>query len=121
MTANDLDAGTYFGDHARIEVVYYEREDHKPFPSKACVAKAEVLEVWTEATEWQPDDSAIKLARKAFSRLWYRELEYECDWWSFRVTEESKARDSDGSEEESSEEGDHSEDDASGEDGDSDS
>jgi hypothetical protein len=120
LTSDDVDSGIHFGDCARIEIMYYEREDHKPFPSKACIAEAKVLEVWTEATEWQPDDSEIKLAREAFSRLWYRDLEYETDWWRLGYREEGKAGDSDSSEEETSGEDDDSEKGSSGEDGDSD-
>lgn len=109
LTANNVDSGIHFGERARIKVMYYEREDHKQFPSKACIAESKVLEVWTEATEWQPDDSAIKLAREAFSRLWYMDLEYETDWWRLRYLGEGKAGDSDSLEEESSGEDDASE------------
>ena len=61
------------------------------------------MEVWTEATEWQPDGSSIALAREASSRHWYKELDYETDHWRLACLGENKAGDTDSLEEESEE------------------
>ena len=59
--------------------MFYERRDHKPYPNAACISGAKVLETWTQATEWQPDDSAIVEAREVSRLRWYGQLTQETD------------------------------------------
>jgi hypothetical protein len=77
----DSDSGLRFGNRARIEMTFYKRSDYKPYPNADCIAEATVLETWTEATEWQPNDSAIAQARDETRHSWYWPLKQEVDHW----------------------------------------
>jgi hypothetical protein len=70
-----------FGNRGTIELMFYKRSDYKPYPNAACIAGAKVLETWTEATKWQPDDSATAQARDATRYSWYWPLKQETDHW----------------------------------------
>jgi hypothetical protein len=100
----ELIDGIVFGDRARIETRFYERRDHKPFPNKACVADAKVIEVWTEATWWQVDYPGLALAREVSNLHWYREVEQETNPWCLMYLNEGMHGESDDSEEERSSE-----------------
>jgi hypothetical protein len=100
----ELIDGIVFGDRARIETRFYERRDHKPFPNKACVADAKVIEVWTEATWWQVDYPGLALACEVSNLHWYREVEQETNPWCLMYMNEGVHGESDDSEEEGSSE-----------------
>ena len=75
------DGGIYFGRRAKTEFMFYERKDGIPFPNKACVAGASVLENYTGATGWQSDGEAIRLARHVSSVRWYRDVDVDDPDW----------------------------------------
>jgi hypothetical protein len=67
-------------DLARIELMFYEREDSIAFPNEAAVAGAKMLQVNGD-NKWEFDDEAMKEAREVSGRRVYNKVDStELDW-----------------------------------------
>ncbi|WP_257067758.1 hypothetical protein, partial [Campylobacter jejuni] len=44
---------------SKVEIVFYEREDHIAYPNEIAVAGAKTPQVLTKADGWKVDDEAI--------------------------------------------------------------
>jgi hypothetical protein len=61
----------------KVEIIFYEREDHIAYPNETAVAGAKTIQVWTEADGWKLDDQAIKLARQVSKGRMYHKVDPE--------------------------------------------
>jgi hypothetical protein len=67
-------------DLARIELMFYEREDSIAFPNEAAVAGAKMLQVNGD-NKWEFDAEAMKEAREVSGRRVYNKVDStELDW-----------------------------------------
>ena len=67
-------------DFARIELMFYEREDSIAFPDETAVAGAKRLQV-NRSNRWEIDDEAMKEAREVSARRVYKKVDpTETDW-----------------------------------------
>jgi hypothetical protein len=84
--ASDLDVMFYdqekLLESSKIELMFYEREDHIAYPNKAAVAGANKLLVLTEADGLKMDHEAIKQARRVSKRLLYKKVDPEKMNWN---------------------------------------
>jgi len=99
----DEDVGIDFCDRAKIELMFYEQEGGTPFPNKASVAGASVLETWTQATGRQTNDEAIKETHHVLIMRWHNNVDVdEPDWWKLADPDCKLPGESDESDEEGS-------------------